>query len=169
MFAKPQLQAVIGFGIAGAGYLYYRSSFKNNKNKTDFTKVKEEIEEILWNKNYEDQHIGPLLIRLAWHASGTYDKSTNTGGSNGATMRFPLEANDGANAGLIHARDFLAPIKARNPYISFADLWIYASYVALEMMGGPVIEFRYGRKDLNEENCPPNGRLPVASQGRKHI
>lgn len=32
-------------------------------------------------------HAGPVLVRLAWHASGTYDKATGTGGSNGATMR----------------------------------------------------------------------------------
>ena len=30
---------------------------------------------------------GPVLVRLAWHASGSYDKASNTGGSNGATMR----------------------------------------------------------------------------------
>eukprot|EP00961_Rhodomonas_salina_P289840 3916314-Rhodomonas_salina.1 len=38
-------------------------------------------------------------IRLAWHASGTYEASTKTGGSDGATMRFPPEATHGANAG----------------------------------------------------------------------
>ena len=36
---------------------------------------------------YDDGSYGPLLVRLAWHTSGTFDKSTNTGGSNGATMR----------------------------------------------------------------------------------
>ena len=30
---------------------------------------------------------GPVLIRLAWHSAGSYDKASNTGGSNGATMR----------------------------------------------------------------------------------
>lgn len=49
---------------------------------------------------YDDGSLGPLLVRLAWHASGTYDKATNTGGSNGATMRFKPELKDGANAGL---------------------------------------------------------------------
>jgi hypothetical protein len=47
--------------------------------------------------------------------SGTYEKATNTGGSNGATMRFPMEAKDGANAGLGKARDLLEPIKAKYP------------------------------------------------------
>jgi len=40
------------------------------------------------------------LVRLAWHAAGTYDKKTNTGGTNGATMRFGPEKSDPANAGL---------------------------------------------------------------------
>jgi Peroxidase len=52
-----------------------------------------------------------VLVRLAWHASGTYDKETGTGGSGGATMRFSPEAEHGANAGLKHARDFLEPVK----------------------------------------------------------
>jgi hypothetical protein len=41
----------------------------------------------------------------------SYDKETGTGGSNGATMRFPPEGDHGANAGLKAARDFLEPIK----------------------------------------------------------
>jgi cytochrome c peroxidase len=52
-----------------------------------------------------------FLLRLAWHASGTYDKETGTGGSNGATMRFNPEGGHGANAGLQAARDFLEPVK----------------------------------------------------------
>lgn len=42
-----------------------------------------------------------MLIRLAWHASGTYDKDTKTGGSNYATMRFKPESEHGANNGLV--------------------------------------------------------------------
>jgi len=54
-------------------------------------------------------------------------------------MRFAPEAGHGANAGLNHARDFLEPIKKKHSGISYADLWIYASYVAIEEMGGPHI------------------------------
>jgi hypothetical protein len=36
--------------------------------------------------SYDDGSYGPVFVRLAWHASGTYDKDTKTGGSNGATM-----------------------------------------------------------------------------------
>lgn len=41
----------------------------------------------------------------------SYDKETNTGGSNGATMRFAPEGDHGANAGLKAARDFMEPVK----------------------------------------------------------
>lgn len=37
-------------------------------------------------QSYDDGSYGPVLVRLAWHASGTYDKDSKTGGSNGATM-----------------------------------------------------------------------------------
>ena len=48
-----------------------------------------------------DGSLAPVLIRLAWHASGTYDKSEKTGGSNYATMRFKPESTHGANNGLV--------------------------------------------------------------------
>ena len=40
-------------------------------------------------EEYDDGSFGPVILRLAWHASGTYDKETGTGGSNGATMVRP--------------------------------------------------------------------------------
>lgn len=69
--------------------------------------VRKEIAKIIPQKDWDDGSLGPLFVRLAWHASGTYDKKSKTGGSNGATMRFKPESTDGANAGLEHARTFL--------------------------------------------------------------
>ena len=63
----------------------------------------------------------PMAIRLAWHASGTYDKSDGSGGSDGATMRFEPESTDDANAGLSIMRDMLKPVKAAHPDVSTAD------------------------------------------------
>jgi len=81
-------------------------------NAEDYQKIYNEIAERLEEKDdYDDGSYGPVLVRLAWHASGTYDKETGTGGSNGATMRFAPEGDHGANAGLVAARDFLAPVK----------------------------------------------------------
>lgn len=73
--------------------------------------------------NDEDDGLGPTLVRLAWHASGTYDKESNTGGSDGATMRFSPESQHAANAGLHVAREALEQVKKLFPQISYADLW----------------------------------------------
>lgn len=169
---KRGFQFFAGVGILGGTYMYFTKSktVVASKGTVDFKKVRTEVENILWDKNYEDKHIGPLLVRLAWHASGTWDKNAKNGGSNGATMRFEPESSDGANNGLNLARDFLEPIKKNNPGISYADLWIYASYVAIENMGGPQIQFSYGRTDSSSgKDCPPNGRLPDATKGAQHI
>ena len=56
-----------------------------------------------------------MAVRLAWHASGTYSAADQTGGSDGATMRFAPESTDGANAGLDKARNLLEPLKAKYP------------------------------------------------------
>lgn len=57
------------------------------------------------------------------HSAGTYDASTDTGGSNGAGIRYEAEGGDPANAGLQHARVFLEPVKADHPWITYSDLW----------------------------------------------
>jgi len=108
----------------------------------------------------DNEPMGPTLVRLAWHAAGTYNKNTGIGGSDGATMRFS-EGNHGANAGLGVARDFLEPVKRQYPAMSYADLWILASYAAIEFMGGPTIPFTAGRKDATDDSaCPPEHMLP---------
>ena len=73
-----------------------------------YNEIAERLEE---KDDYDDGSYGPVLVRLAWHCSGTFDKETGTGGSNGATMRFAPEGDHGANAGLKAARDFLEPVK----------------------------------------------------------
>lgn len=111
-------------GAAGAagglGYWYQTSGASAastkvfNPTKEDYQKVYNEIAARLEEKDdYDDGSYGPVLVRLAWHASGTYDKETGTGGSNGATMRFAPESDHGANAGLAAARNFLEPVKGK--------------------------------------------------------
>jgi len=111
--------------------------------------------------------IGPMLVRLAWHCSGTYCKSSGNGGSDGATMRFCPEAQHGGNAGLGTARDLLEQIKKKHPGVTYADLYIYAGKVALEKMGSEEISFKSGRTDAPGPSSPsadsrfsPDGRLP---------
>ena len=109
--------AVVGVG-AYFGYSYFNEGAATSKVFTpkfeDYQKVYNEIASRLEEKDdYDDGSYGPVLVRLAWHASGTYCKETGTGGSNGATMRFHPESGHGANAGLKSARDFLEPVKGR--------------------------------------------------------
>jgi hypothetical protein len=53
----------------------------------DYGAVKQAVADLMDVDGYDDGSYGPVLVRLAWHASGSYDAKTNTGGSNGATMR----------------------------------------------------------------------------------
>lgn len=110
--------ALAAAAAGGAGYWYYTASASPSAakvfkpTKQDYQTVYNEIANRLDEKDdYDDGSFGPVLLRLAWHASGTYDVSTGTGGSNGATMRFAPESDHGANAGLIAARNFLEPVK----------------------------------------------------------
>ncbi|KAI0645765.1 cytochrome c peroxidase [Trametes meyenii] len=140
--------------------------------KEDYQKVYNRVAEILdsaGDKGYDDGSYGPVLVRLAWHSSGTYDKDTKTGGSNYATMRFEPEAKHGANNGLNVARDLLEPLKQEFPWISYGDLWTLAGVAAIQEMGGPKVPWRPGRIDGFVAQCTPDGRLPDAAQGADHI
>ena len=128
----------------------------------DYSAVRQAIEKYI----SDNEDMGPTLVRLAWHASGTYDVGSKTGGSNGASMRFSPECAWGANKGLGGARDALAKIKQQHPGITYADLWTLAGAVAIEYMGGPKIPWRSGRTDaVDSQACPPDGRLPAADKG----
>uniref|UniRef100_A0A0D3KYZ8 Plant heme peroxidase family profile domain-containing protein n=1 Tax=Emiliania huxleyi (strain CCMP1516) TaxID=280463 RepID=A0A0D3KYZ8_EMIH1 len=85
-------------------------------------------------------------MRYAWHASGTYDRHTRTGGSNGGTMRFETERADPENAGFSKAHALA--VKALFPALSMADIIILAGHVAIEHTGGPAVPFSYGRRDF---------------------
>jgi len=145
-----------------------------------YADVRRELKLNMDNPSWDDGSLAPIFIRLAWHSSGTYDKASNTGGSNGAGMRFEPEAADCENAGLHSARAFLEPIKKKFPGISYSDLWILAAYVGIEHTGGPNIPFRPGRVDWQSETqltndgwCNPmpeggHGRLPGAEKYVDH-
>ena len=112
----------------------------------------------------------PIAMRMAWHMAGTYDKESKTGGTDGATIRFAPEKDDGANAGLHIIRDLLEPVKRRHPEVSYADLYVLASAMAIEFVGGPEVPVCLGRKDAKDgEKAPENGRLPDALQGAAHL
>ncbi|PYI22332.1 cytochrome c peroxidase Ccp1 [Aspergillus japonicus CBS 114.51] len=166
---------VAAAGAAGA-FFFFQSGDSSVSSKAfvptqeDYQKVYDAIAKKLVDEtDYDDGSYGPVLVRLAWHASGTYDKETGTGGSNGATMRFAPESDHGANAGLKHARDFLEPIKQQFPWITYSDLWTLAGSAAIQECGGPAIPWRPGRQDRDVAACTPDGRLPDASKDQKHV
>ncbi|KAL2841278.1 heme peroxidase [Aspergillus pseudoustus] len=166
--------ATVAGGAGAYFYLQGGDAGVSSKNfvptKEDYQKVYDAIADRLANEtDYDDGSYGPVLVRLAWHASGTYDKETGTGGSNGATMRFAPESDHGANAGLKYARDFLEPIKAQFPWITYSDLWTLAGSCAIQELGGPVVPWRPGRQDRDVAACTPDGRLPDASKSHDHI
>ncbi|KAG5245524.1 hypothetical protein OIU76_002352 [Salix suchowensis] len=108
----------------------------------------------------------PIMLRLAWHDAGTYDAKTKTGGPDGS-IRNEKELAHAANSGLKIAVDFCEGIKAKHPRITYADLYQLAGVVAVEVTGGPTIDFVPGRKDSLES--PEEGRLPDAKQGASHL
>ncbi|XP_020591021.1 probable L-ascorbate peroxidase 4 [Phalaenopsis equestris] len=112
------------------------------------------------------KNCAPIMLRLAWHDAGTYDKTTKTGGPNGS-IRFEEEYSHGSNAGLKIAIDLLEPIKTKHPKITYADLYQLAGVVAVEVTGGPTINFVPGRRDSSI--CPNEGRLPDAKKGSQHL
>lgn len=99
---------------------------------------------------------GPILIRLAWHDSGTYDQRIKSWGKRGGaigTIIYDGEMSFGANAGLPKAKKYLDTFKNKYPNIGWADLIQMASACAVEHMGGPKIPMRYGRKDGTAADC----------------
>jgi len=138
--------------------------------KQDYIKVYNKIAHIIDEADeYDDGSYGPVILRLAWHASGTYDKDSKTGGSNYATMRFEPESLHGANVGLNIARDLMEKVKREFPWISYGDLWTLAGVAAIQEMAGPKIPWRAGRIDGFAVHATPDGRLPDATQGADHL
>jgi len=112
----------------------------------------------------------PIAARVAWHSAGTFCKESNTGGSNGARMRFEPEVSDPANAGLGIVRDLLHLVKQKHPNVSMADIWTLAGASSIEFMGGPKVPHNFGRTDDSDGSlCPAHGRLPDAAQGADHV
>ncbi|TDL15306.1 heme peroxidase [Rickenella mellea] len=147
-----------------------KSKTKFTPTKEDYQKVYNRIADLLdENGEYDDGSYGPVLVRLAWHSSGTYDKNDNTGGSNYATMRFDPEALHAANNGLNIARTIMEKVKKEFDWISYGDLWTLAGVVAIQEMQGPKIPWRAGRIDGFAKDATPDGRLPDATQGSDHL
>jgi L-ascorbate peroxidase len=144
----------------GAPRSFSTTSLKVSKG--DLMGAKEMIDGIIYEKN-----CGPILVRLAWHDSGTFDVNMKEewpkAGGAIASIRFEPEINHGANAGLTNAIKLLEPVKTNFPEVSYADIYQMASARSIETAGGPTIGVKYGRIDAESpEQCSPEGNLPDA-------
>ncbi len=129
----------------------YSKEFK----KLNYKALKKDLNKLMtdsqdwWPADYG--HYGPLFIRLAWHAAGTYRTGDGRGGAGTGNQRFAPLNSWPDNVNLDKARLLLWPIKKKyGKKISWADLFILVGNVSLESMGFKTFGFGAGREDIWE-------------------
>ncbi len=130
-------------------------SYSKEFKKLNYKALKKDLKKLMtdsqswWPADYG--HYGPLFIRLAWHAAGTYRTGDGRGGAGTGNQRFAPLNSWPDNVNLDKARLLLWPIKKKyGKRISWADLFILVGNVSLESMGFKTFGFGGGRQDIWE-------------------
>ena len=128
-------------------------NYRTEVKKLDVTTLKADLQALMtdsqewWPADWG--HYGGLMIRMAWHAAGSYRAADGRGGAGTGNQRFAPLNSWPDNTNLDKARRLLWPIKKKyGNRLSWADLIILAGNVAYESMGLKTYGFAFGREDI---------------------
>jgi catalase-peroxidase len=128
-------------------------NYREEVKKLDVTALKKDLTALMtdsqdwWPADWG--HYGGLMVRMAWHAAGSYRIADGRGGAGTGNQRFAPLNSWPDNVNLDKARRLLWPIKKKyGNKISWADLIVLAGNVAYESMGLKTYGFAFGREDI---------------------
>jgi len=128
-------------------------NYREEVKKLDFAALKKDLHALMtdsqewWPADWG--HYGGLMIRMSWHAAGSYRIADGRGGAGTGNQRFAPLNSWPDNANLDKARRLLWPIKKKyGNKLSWADLIAYAGTIAYESMGLKTYGFGFGREDI---------------------
>jgi len=128
-------------------------NYRDEVKKLDVAALKKDLHALMtesqewWPADWG--HYGGLMIRMSWHAAGTYRIADGRGGAGTGNQRFAPINSWPDNVNLDKARRLLWPIKKKyGNKLSWADLIAYAGTIAYESMGLKTFGFAFGREDI---------------------